>query len=228
MFIKFGAPGDTGGGSGDTKPNPKDTDFVAKSVADQLEADRLAAFADRDKVKEEKRALQTQLDDIKRLADEEKATKDGNIEALRTQYTEREATLKAEKTAADKRINDLILKSDVLTVLSEVSVDAETAFLILKDDFEIKEVDGELRARPKKDTASVKDYILKKLESKPYLLKNNRAEGAATKKVDANGKPVEATTIPADIHSYDPAKLREWMRANPKLAAELATKAMGG
>lgn len=231
MFIKWGAPGDTGGGSGDTGTKSEKSEFVAKSVYDQTEAEKLAAFADRDRLREERRQLQTKLDDIEKASKEEKALKDGNIEALRASFTTTEANLKAEAAANKKLAEDAILRAEVTSVLSKIVTEDsfDMVEVYVSGDFEVVAgEDGKLKARPKNSTLTVEEYLKKKLESKPGVLRNERKAGNDTKKVDANGKVIEATEIPADIGSYDVAKLKEWMKANPKLAAQLATKAMGG
>jgi hypothetical protein len=223
-----GKPVDAGKQASDDAAKSKESDFIAKSEVAKIEADRNEARAERDRLKEEKRALDARLAEIERSTNEKKAVDEGNIEALRTSFAERETALKAEKDATLKQLESAILKADVFSVLGEVCTDPEVAFLLLKDDFEVKEVDGELRARPKKDAASAKDYILKRLEAKPYLLKNNRAAGTGTEKTGANGKAGEATEIPSDFGNWEVGRKKDWMRANPKLAGLAALKAMGG
>lgn len=227
-----GKPLDGGNSALDGAGKPK-SDFISKAESDRLlaekEADRLDAHRRRDENAVRAQTAEAKLAEIERVANETKAAADGNIEALRTSFTERENTLKTETATAKTQLENAILKADVYSVLSEISTDSEVAFLLLKDDFEVKaDEHGNLVARPKKDTASVKDYILKKLEAKPYLLKNNRAEGAATKKVDGNGRVLEATEIPADLFTRSKAEQTKWMTENPKLAAAAALKAMGG
>lgn len=216
--IKF-APDGAGGGSDGSPVDESKKTYTAEEV-EKIRADAKEAYDKRDKATEAKRVAEAALAEKERLEKEAKATTDGNIEALRSSFTERETKLKAEKDEADKKLEKAILKSEVVSVLAEVSTDPDLAFMYLKDEFEVKpDEHGEMRARPIKDSSSVKNFILKKLASKPYLLKNDRAAGLGTQQASEGAK---SALTKADLERMSPDDRQYAYAKNPELR-KLAT-----
>jgi hypothetical protein len=215
MATNAGSPDGGAPKSDDEGKGKTNEDTVKRSELEEAVRRRQEALEDKRKADERIKELEAALSG---KADDE-AAKAGDIEKLRQSALDRENLLKKQLDDANKAHAESVLRSDVVSVLAEVSTDPEVAFLILKDEFEVKPDDtGMLRARPKGDVSSAKDFILKKLDAKPYLLKNGRQPGTGTKPTSEEGKP--SMTL-AQIQKLSDGEQRAAFAANPDLAKQV-------
>jgi hypothetical protein len=202
-----GAEGTKDAPDGTDKTEPKKTEGLSEGEKELIKR-RDAANKKAREATERADGLQSQLDavndrlkeldDLKRKSADDDAARQGDIEKLRKSASERErellddlAKIRKEKddslAAKDSEIGTLrekyLLEAEMLRRLDEVSHDPHTAWLILKDRFELAEDEnGRLVPRVKDSTLDPKTFAERELEStgKDYLLRNRRKAGTGT------------------------------------------------
>lgn len=193
------------------------------------------AFAARDLAKEELKELKAKAAKLEAGEPKEKPPKDpgkkdpevARLEALLTDATKKAEDL--EKNLRSKTINEKFggIVSDKVHKLTSVLAQLQYegyALDVVGDDghLAIKVPGGQIRY-------DVNKWVDEYLTENPHLAKNPRTAGTDTKgpggQQSTNGK---ATAIPQDFGIWPMDKKKEWMRANPSLAAEAAAKALGG
>ena len=214
----------------------KKRDSQAKREREAKErADALAAQLESYKGKE------TELEELKRKQVDDEAALKGDIKTLRESAGAEKERLQAEKAALkadneaklaerERQVNDLrntyLLKNEVMREIEPIATEglASTVWLHVADKFEL---DEDMKPRPKDSVLDVRTFVSKYLEDNGLqpLLRNERAKGMGSDTVKGADTQV-ATSIPADFHTWDQTRQKDWMGKNPKLALQAAQQAL--
>lgn len=102
----------------------------------------------------------------------------------------------------------------------------EDAWELVKGKLEIEEGDDGIKIVVDGDYRSVDEFFKDLADKKPHLAANKAKGGTGSNGAEKGGQ--KATSIPNDFGSWSIDRKKEWMLANPTLAAEAASKALGG
>lgn len=198
------------------------TDSQIKSLSEQLKA-----FTETKKKQEDDAAVaRGDIEAIRKSAEEERNALLKQLDELKSSY---EAKLSSANAQVTKFRDTYLLENEVKRILSEVTVDAEAAFLLLRDKFELAEDEGTIKPRVKDSTLPIREWTERTLEqsNRHYMLKNQRkpGSGAAPEPAKSPGHS-KAQSIPTDLASWSKADRLKWIRENPELAKQQRDEAM--
>lgn len=223
----------SGGGAGSKKDDDKpadtpkgDSEPELKRQLDELQRKHDSAFKELRTANEKAENLQAELDKINK----QKVIDSGNVEEIKKSFAADLEKVTGERDTLRAQLKNGKKRDAFYDVAPEIFVEKSLGqvFELIKDKLDVVGEGDEVRVEVKGSHKSLKDWLKGYADENDHFAKNLASGGSGAKGGGGKETVQKATSIPNDFASWPKDKKKEWMRANPELAATAASRALGG